>query len=291
MHHFAQRVHVFIAAATLLLTSACPSSGSTTRAQQSAPATRRTQPAHRHAYSRHTRIASTTFWVGEIFDPNLPDGSQICSTYDTQWAYHWSGVNKGRVPAAAAGCPGSIKGGCDGVTNSTDTRCATEVRTAANHYFPTRVPRPRENPFYLDLPYDDLNDPTGYAQRCRVIPWANDPGYAGHCTDRSFSYMKNRWVKITGPNGHTCYGQNEDAGPSHDRLYHDARYVFGHTDARPAQTHFNNAGMDVSPALNGCLGYTDLDDDHDKVTWQFIDAADVPHGPWTTIVTRSGVMQ
>lgn len=113
-------------------------------------------------YPTHTNIVSTTFWVGEIFNPNLPDGSQVCSTYDSQWAYHWSGVNKGRVPPTASGCPGPIKGGCDGVTNTSGSKCDTQGQTASNNYFPTSVPIPKENPFYLDLPYDDLNDPIGF---------------------------------------------------------------------------------------------------------------------------------
>jgi hypothetical protein len=241
------------------------------------------------SYPVHTVIVSTTFWVGEIFNPHLPDGSQVCSTYDSQWAYHWSKVDKGRVPRHAAGCPGSITGGCDGVSNPQGTRCDTEVRTPDNDYFPTSGPAPLENPFYLDLPYDDLNDRTAFANRCADVPWAQDSGYAGRCKDHHFSYLKNRWVAITGPNGHTCYGQIEDAGPSHGRLYHDARYVFGAEDARPRQTRFNNAGMDVSPALNGCLGYRDLDGDHDTVGWHFVDDVDVPSGPWSILVTTSGV--
>ncbi len=238
-------------------------------------------------YPVHTNIVSTTFWVGEIFNGSLADGSQVCSTYDQNWAFHWSGVNKGTVPANAAGCAGAIIGGCDGV--SSGNACATEARTATNGFFPTSAPMPHENPFYLDLPYDDVNDATAFAERCSVIPWANDPGYVGHCADGSFSYMKNRWVKITGPNGHTCYGQNEDAGPSHGSLYHDKAYVFGTTNAQPVQGQFNNAGMDVSPALNGCLGYAELDGENDKVTWQFVDAVDVPVGPWKTVVTTSQV--
>lgn len=91
------------------------------------------------------------------------------------------------------------------------------------------------------------------------------------------------------PNGPTCYGQIEDAGPSHDDLYHDAAYVFGTDDVRPAQHRFNNAGLDVSPALNGCLGFADLDGDSDRVSWRFADDADVPDGPWRRLVTKSGV--
>lgn len=239
-------------------------------------------------YPVHTGIVATTFWVGEVFDPDAPDGSQVCSTYDSQWAYHFSGIDRGRVPKTASGCTGASRGGCDGVIDA-KRGCQTEPRTATNDYFPTTGPAPRENPFYLDLPYDDLNDPIGFARRCQVIPWSGDPGYAGHCTDRSFSCLKNRWVAVTGPNGATCYGQIEDAGPSHGDLYHDAGYVFGADDARPTQRRYNNAGMDVSPALNGCLGFAELDGDSDLVSWRFVDDADVPHGPWTRVVTTSGV--
>ncbi|MBN8870949.1 MAG: hypothetical protein J0H66_13795 [Solirubrobacterales bacterium] len=246
-------------------------------------------PGAEASYPRHTGIVATTFWVGEVFDPRLPDGSQVCSTYDSQWAYHWSGISRGRVPARAKGCPGARYGGCDGIANRRRGTCRTERRTARNGFFPSRVPRPRENPFYLDLPYDDLNDPIGFARRCRVIPWAGRPRYRGHCRDRSFSYMKDRWVAITGPNGRTCYGQIEDAGPSHGKLYHDARYVFGRRDARPRQKRFNNAGMDVSPALNGCLGFAELNGQRDRVSWRFVDQAAVPRGPWKRVVTRSGV--
>ncbi|MCX2750522.1 fibronectin type III domain-containing protein, partial [Arthrobacter sp. MI7-26] len=250
-------------------------------------------------YPIHTNIVSTTFWVGEVFNANASDGSQICSTYDAQWALSHTGVIKGVAPSSAAGCPGSPWGGCDGVDNRGTTyatfTCSTEVRSATTDYFPTRQTKPLQNPFYLTLPYDDLNDPIGFANRCTNIPWANDPGYAGHCTDQGFSYMKNRWVAITGPNGRTCYGQIEDAGPSSGTLYHDAAYVFGSTDARPANTRYSGdptqgAGMDVSPALNGCLGYAELDGDTDHVAWHFVDDPDVPAGPWTDVVTASQVI-
>ena len=41
--------------------------------------------------------------------------------------------------------------------------------------------------------------------------------------------------------------------------------------------------MDVSPALNGCLNFAELDGDSDVVDWQFVEAADVPAGPWLTV--------
>jgi hypothetical protein len=216
------------------------------------------------AYPWHTDIVSTTFWVGEIFDPNASDGSQVYSTYDGKWQEHY--------------------GGCDGVT--TGDGCETERRTAANDYFPTAM-TPRENPFYLDLPYDDINDDQGFADRDRVVPWASDQPYASHSGDQDFSYMKNRWVEIR-KGDRTCYGQIEDAGPGQ---YHDAAYVFGDDDARPANKRYNGAGMDVSPALNGCLGYAEVNGEDDRVDWRFVDDADVPQGPWTRIVTSSGLTE
>lgn len=218
------------------------------------------------SYPAHTSIVSTTFWVGEIFDPNASDGSQMISTYDSSWYAHF--------------------GGCDGVNNGTGVnQCQTERRTAANGFFPLHLV-PKQNPFYLDLPFDDLNDSTAFRQRATVIPWANDPGYAGHARDTNFSYMKNRWVQIS-RQGRTCYGQIEDAGPG---KYHDATYVFGSNDARPANSRYGGAGMDVSPALNGCLAFTELDGDSDRVTWRFVDAVDVPPEPWkTTLTTTQGV--
>jgi len=213
-------------------------------------------------YPLHTGIVATTFWIGEIFDPTASDGSQVISTYDSQWLAHY--------------------GGCDGVV--VNAMCETEPRTSANGYFPTQM-TPLENPFYLDLPFDDLNDEAAFARRATVIPWAQEPEYAGHETDEAFSYMKNRWVQIS-KDGQTCYGQIQDAGPGE---YNDAEYVFGSADERPLNANFNAAGMDVSPALNGCLGFADANGQDDKVDWRFVDLADVPDGPWRTIITSSQV--
>jgi hypothetical protein len=213
-------------------------------------------------YPLHRNTVATTFWVGEIFDPTAPDGSQVISTYDSSWLKHY--------------------GGCDGALAA--GRCETERRTAGNEYFPTQM-TPRENPFYLDLPFDDVNNAAAFARRAEVVPWANDRGYAGRAADSSFSYMKNRWVKLM-RGRRTCYGQIEDAGPG---KYDDYRYVFGSDDRRPQNTKFNGAGLDVSPALNGCLRFSELNGDDDRVDWQFVDDIDVPPGPWKRIVTTRGV--
>lgn len=138
-------------------------------------------------------------------------------------------------------------GGCDGIVDN-DGVCAFEPRTAANDYFPSQI-TPKQNPFYLDLPLSDRN-------------------------------LKDRWVELR-KGAATCYGQVEDAGPA---VYDDTAYVLG--NARPKNTRFNGAGLDVSPSLNGCLGFTGrVDGASDRVDWRFVDAADVPTGPWTKIRT------
>jgi hypothetical protein len=240
------------------------SSGPVTAPSASAPSTSGpasttpvpTTPTRR--YPQHSSVVATTFWVGEIFDPTAADGSQVVSTYDDSWLRHY--------------------GGCDGVV--VDRECRTERRTAADHFFPTAM-RPEQNPFYLDLPFDDVNNAAAAAQRGSVVPWAHDPGWVEKLADPHRSIMKNRWVAVR-KGSHVCYGQIEDAGPGE---YDDVPYVFGSSDARPRNQRYNGAGMDVSPALNGCLGFAELDGEDDRVDWWFVDASDVPAGPWRILVT------
>ena len=220
-------------------------------------------PAPPRDYPWHRDIVATTFWVGEILDPTAIDGSQEISTYDAEWMENY--------------------GGCDGVVE--DGECRTEPRDASNDYFPTEM-EPLQNPFYLDLPFDDIHNQRAFEMRGEVVPWADDPGYRGREDDRSFSFMKNRWVELR-KGGNTCFGQIQDAGPA---VYDDANYVFGTDDERPRSKRFNGAGLDVSPALNGCLGFSQLNGVNDRVDWRFVQDEAVPEGPWTRIVTTSGVV-
>lgn len=213
-------------------------------------------------YPWHLDIVATTFWVGEIHDPDASDGSQVRSAYDSFWLESY--------------------GGCDGVVDRGS--CETETRNEAENWMPSSM-TPLENPFYLDLPFDDVNNQRAFAIRSYVVPWADEPGYAGRQTDKSFSYMKNRWVRIL-KGDRECYGQIQDAGPS---IYDDDNYVFSADDARPASSDYNGAGMDVSPALNGCLGFESLNGANDRVDWQFVDDDEVPDGPWRQIVTTRQV--
>lgn len=212
------------------------------------------------AFSWHLCLVATTFWVGEIHDPAAEDGSQMISAYDGWWYDRY--------------------GGCDGIESG--GTCETEHRDAANDYFPKNT-LPRENPFYLDLPFNDVSDPRAFSMR-HLIPWADDPGYAGNLENTNFSYMKNRWVELRFRDN-TCFAQIADAGPA---VYDDFDYVFGDNDARPKNTKYNGAGMDVSPAVVGCLGFDELNGTQTGVSWRFVDDVDVPEGPWTKVVTSSG---
>lgn len=217
-------------------------------------------PASDHPW--HTGIVATTFWVGEVFDPDAEDGTQVRSAWDLHWMRSY--------------------GGCDGVLR--DGRCRTEARRRADGWFPSSM-TPLENPFYVDVPFDDVNDDGAFARRGEVVPWADEPGYADAVEDRGVSLLKNRWIMLH-RDGRVCYAQIEDAGPGE---YDDAGYVFGRDDARPANRRYNGAGMDVSPAVNGCLGFSELDGQDDLIDWRFVEAHEVPEGPWTRVVTTSGV--
>jgi hypothetical protein len=203
-------------------------------------------------YPWHTRITATVFWIGEPQGNGSSEDNAV-SAYDDRWLAHYGGYDD-----------------------------PWYRRSPDNNYFP-RGFRPKENPFYLDLPFDDLNLADNRARRMKVVPWARgrvDPG-------GSFSFMKNRWVEIR-RGKRVCFGQVEDAGPY---AYRDARYVFGEDDARPINRRANNAGMDVSPALRDCLGFVGLNNADNRVDWRFVDWVDVPDGPWRKVVTRSPVYQ
>jgi hypothetical protein len=64
--------------------------------------------------------------------------------------------------------------------------------------------------------------------------------------------------------------------------------VFGNALPRN-RDYANGTGMDVSPALRDCLGFTGLNNADNVVDWQFVAAEDVPPGPWLEIVTTSNI--
>ena len=196
-------------------------------------------------YPWHTSITATVFWVGEPADADTNNITNSVSAWDDHWVAHYGGTDD---PAQRAG------------------------------YYPVGY-TPHENPFYLDLPYNDFTDQGKRRADVTSVPWYGDRSWAA-----DQSVMKNRWVRVR-HNGRTCYGQIEDAGP---RYYDDTAYVFG--SARPRNRDYaNGTGIDVSPALRDCLGFDGLDNADNQVDWQFVDDAALPSGPWNAITTTSNI--
>jgi hypothetical protein len=210
------------------------------------------------SYPLHTDITATMFWIGEPQGDGSSEDNAV-SAWDDDWLEHYGGVDDPHT-----------------------------VRIAANDFFPVAF-TPRENPFYADLPYDDFHDggrPRG--NRTSVVPWASDyEAELAAATRRGdpFSLLKNRWIRLVHA-GRVCYAQWEDSGPY---VYDDARYVFGADDPRPANHLAHDAGIDVSPAVRDCLGFVGLNNDENKVDWQFVSDEDVPDGPWKRVVTTRQV--
>ncbi|KAB2638993.1 MAG: hypothetical protein DVB25_06560 [Verrucomicrobia bacterium] len=133
---------------------------------------------------------------------------------------------------------------------------------------------PKLNPFYVALPYNDVVSSHQHkAEASRVIPWFGrlrpQPGE---------TVCKDRWLQIY--NGsRSCYAQWEDCGPW---VTDDWEYVFG---SKPPQTTQNgSAGLDVSPAVRDYLALQS----GKKVHWRFVEAAQVPNGPWKKYGGSSG---
>lgn len=134
---------------------------------------------------------------------------------------------------------------------------------------------PQENPFYVALPYNDFDEDGERRADARTqVPWAGATAWpADH------SMVKNHWIELRAGD-RVAYAQWEDVGPF---LEDDAAYVFG--TAAPRNTVDQRAGIDLSPSVRDALGV----DDVALVDWRFVDAADVPAGPWTAVVTTSQI--
>ena len=191
----------------------------------------------RVGYSRYpwkTDIIATVFWIGEE-----PSGNNRTPNHSSSWDKDWA----------------SNYGGFDNPDPS----------QRGNDYCPIAF-KPRLNPFYVALPYNDcLNYKTHKAEARFVIPWFGEryqrPGK---------TVLRGQWLAIRHGN-RICYAQWEDCGPFFTDDYH---YVFG--NARPRNTQNKGAGIDVSPAVRDYLGMSS----GRRCDWRFVDATEVPDGPW-----------
>jgi len=142
----------------------------------------------------------------------------------------------------------------------------TPKRDQRANYLPVTF-TPKQNPFYIALPYNDVTSKGHKPEAASVIPWFKEdyrtPGK---------TVLKGRWVAVRFKD-RVAYAQWEDCGPF--RTDHHA-YVFG--NERPKPNLNKGAGLDVSPAVRDYLGIADTD----VTDWRFVDFAEVPSGPWAT---------
>lgn len=178
-------------------------------------------------------IVTTTFWVGEKPTPNNPVPNHK-SSWDPRWAENYGGMD-------------------------TPDRGSRTKDFIPAHFVP------RQNPFYVALPYNDKTSKGHKPEAFLVIPWFVE-AYRGP----DVSVCKGRWIAIRKGN-RVCYAQWEDAGPFRTDHW---QYVFG--EERPRPNLNQGAGLDVSPAVRDYLGM----DDSDVTDWKFVDFHDIPVGPW-----------
>ncbi len=181
----------------------------------------------------HIGIATTVFWVGEDATADNNNIHNHSSAWVEDWLAEYGGVDS---------------------------------PTERNGYLPAGF-TPKENPFYVALPYNDL-DNNGIRK-----PTATKCGEA----NTKSSWCKNSWVAI-GCHGKIAYGQWQDAGPNGED---DVNYVFG--SATPLNQFGTKSGLDVSPAIRDYLGMGG----NNKCDWTFISYTSVPDGPWKIKITST----
>jgi hypothetical protein len=179
---------------------------------------------------------TTMFWVGEPADAENAFIPNHESYWDKDWLANFGGVDE---------------------------------PWPRNRHWPLGF-TPKENPFYVALPYGEFLDDGMLKTKAYEVPWYQ-PGLA--------PLLKNRWVEIR-HEARVCFAQWQDVGPCGED---DFPYVFGASNI-PRNTFDAKAGLDVSPAVWHALGMRE----NKPTAWRFVDASVVPEGPWTEIVTISG---
>jgi hypothetical protein len=183
-------------------------------------------------YAWKVGISTTVFWVGEQASVNNL-ASNDKSAWDPGWISSYGGVDS---------------------PNSEDRL----------NFVPASF-IPRQNPFYVALPYNDIDDHHTRPEAAQVIPW-----FKGSFVRDGQSVCKGRWVAIRHGNK-VCYAQWEDVGPFQTDHW---QYVFG--DERPRANRNRDAGLDVSPAVREYLALDNID----FCDWKFVEFLHVPYGPW-----------
>ncbi|MEI6322932.1 MAG: hypothetical protein WCP60_07515 [bacterium] len=185
-------------------------------------------------YPWHRNIMTTIFWIGERPTARNPVPNNR-SAWDANWARNYGGYDN------------------------------PDQRWRRN-FIPIGF-TPRQNPFYVALPYCDVTHGNTKPEAGRVIPWFRD------CFVRQGkSVLKGRWIAIHHA-GRTCFAQWEDCGPFRTDHW---QYVFGNGSVMPRPNLNRGAGLDISPAVRDYLRM----EKNDITDWKFVDSASVPDGPW-----------
>ncbi|MBB5034093.1 hypothetical protein [Prosthecobacter vanneervenii] len=182
-------------------------------------------------------IVATVFWIGEEPTENNPTPNDK-SSWDTQWTQNYGGYD------------------------DPDPAKRTENFTPVGF-------TPKQNPFYVALPYNDVIDFDSHKpEASRVIPW-----FKQRFVRSGKTVLKGQWIAIRYGN-RVCYAQWEDCGPF---VTDDHEYVFG--NSRPKNTSNRGAGIDISPAVRDYLGMSSSG----RCDWRFVDVSEVPAGPWRSL--------
>jgi hypothetical protein len=189
------------------------------------------KPGERFAWKN--QIVTTVFWIGEKPTANNPVPNRS-SSWEKNWTQSYGGYD--------------------------DPNPARR-----NDFAPAKF-TPRQNPFYVALPYNDKSINGHRPEAPRVVPWFKEAYQSP-----AISTCKGRWLAIRKGNK-TVYAQWEDAGPFRTDHW---QYVFG--NERPKPNLNRGAGLDVSPAVRDYLGMQDTD----VTDWKFVDFSEVPRGPWS----------
>ena len=192
------------------------------------------RPLHRPGYPWKNNIVTTIFWVGESATANNP-----VHNYSSSWDLNWS----------------ESFGGFD------------NPDAGARRNFIAVGFVPRQNPFYVALPYNDVTRGATKPEARTAIPWFNEA-----FEREGKTVCRDRWIRIRNRNGRDCYAQWSDCGPFRTDHW---QYVFG--DERPKPNLNKGAGLDISPAIRDYLTLSSTD----VTDWQFVDFKDVPRGPWS----------
>ncbi len=186
-------------------------------------------------YPWRLNITATVFWVGEDASARNPVHNHM-SSWDANWRDNFGGFDNP-----------------DPLQRTSDYRPKAFI--------------PRQNPFYIALPYNDVSRGHHKPEASRVIPW-----FKRDFTADGESVCKGKWVQII-YNGRSCFAQWEDCGPF---TTEDWPYVFG--DKPPVNTENKGAGIDISPSVRDYLG---IKGGTALVHWRFVEVYRIPYGPWS----------